>query len=83
MAKKVEVTLIDDVDGSEAAETVRFVLDGVQYEIDLSAENAERLRRTVYSWVDAGRRRPRRLHEWTVDDLRDARAERQGVSRGA
>lgn len=45
MAKKVIITLIDDLDGeSEAAETVEFALDGVGYEIDLTADNAERLR---------------------------------------
>ena len=36
MARKVQVILTDDVDGSEAAETVNFGLDGVTYEIDLS-----------------------------------------------
>lgn len=41
MAKKVTVTLVDDFDGSGAAdETVEFGLDGVTYEIDLSTKNA-------------------------------------------
>ena len=40
MAQKVFVSLVDDIDGSEADETVEFGLDGVNYEIDLSAENA-------------------------------------------
>ena len=36
MAQKVQVLLVDDIDGSEATETVTFGLDGVAYEIDLS-----------------------------------------------
>ena len=38
MAQRVNVVLVDDLDGSEAAETVNFGLDGANYEIDLSAE---------------------------------------------
>jgi hypothetical protein len=57
MAKKVTVTLVDDFDGEGAAdETVEFGLDGVSYEIDLSAKNAAKLRADLKSWVDAGRR---------------------------
>lgn len=41
MAQKVLVSLVDDLDGSEAEETVEFGLDGVSYQIDLSGENAE------------------------------------------
>src|SRR3954469_3254566 len=43
MAQRVEVVLIDDLDGGNAAETVTFSLDGVTYEIDLSDENARNL----------------------------------------
>ena len=43
MAKRVQVVLEDDVDGSPADETVSFGLDGVSYEIDLSAANASRV----------------------------------------
>lgn len=57
MAKKVTVTLVDDFDGSAAAdETVEFGLDGVTYEIDLSAKNAKKLREDLKTWVEAGRR---------------------------
>lgn len=52
MAKKVQVILIDDLDkSSPAAETVVFALDGVTYEIDLTSENAERLRNDFAPWV--------------------------------
>ncbi|KXK59932.1 nucleoid-associated protein Lsr2 [Micromonospora rosaria] len=44
MAKQIIQKLIDDLDGGDADETVRFVLDGVQYEIDLSAAHAQQLR---------------------------------------
>ncbi|MFI2478821.1 Lsr2 family protein [Nocardia xishanensis] len=57
MARKVVVTVVDDVDGrSQAAETVSFAVDGVGYEIDLSLENAQRLRDALALWVAHGRR---------------------------
>ena len=56
MAQRVQVMLIDDVDGSEGAETVTFSLDGVNYEIDLSEKNAAALRESFASWVGHGRR---------------------------
>lgn len=57
MARKVTVTLVDDFDGEAPAdETVEFGLDGVTYEIDLSAENAEKLRSELKQWVDVSRR---------------------------
>ena len=57
MAKKVTVTLVDDFDGEGSAdETVEFALDGVTYEIDLSAKNAKALRADLKKWVEAGRR---------------------------
>ena len=40
MAQKIQTLFIDDLDGSEAEGTVRFGLDGVEYEIDLSAEHS-------------------------------------------
>lgn len=56
MARKTHVTLIDDVDGSEATSTVTFSLDGVSYEIDLSDKNAEKVREEVGSWAVKARR---------------------------
>ena len=44
MAQQVNVVLVDDLDGSEAGETVVFGLDGTTYEIDLSEKNAKKLR---------------------------------------
>jgi hypothetical protein len=56
MAQKVMVTLVDDLDGSEAEETVEFGLDGAFYEIDLSEDNAERLRDALSEYVEHARR---------------------------
>jgi Lsr2 len=56
MAQRVNVVLVDDIDGDEAAETVTFALDGVDYEIDLNEKNAEALREALSRYVGAGRR---------------------------
>lgn len=56
MAQKVQVILVDDVDGGDASETVTFGLDGVSYEIDLNEDNAARLRDALSTWVGHGRR---------------------------
>jgi len=56
MAQKVQVVLVDDVDGGDASETVSFALDNVTYEIDLSAENAARLREDLGTWTSKARR---------------------------
>ncbi|MFC0674076.1 histone-like nucleoid-structuring protein Lsr2 [Brachybacterium hainanense] len=56
MARKTFVELIDDLDGSKADQTVTFSLDGVSYEIDLSEDNASRLREELGTWVAKARR---------------------------
>jgi hypothetical protein len=56
MASRTVVRLEDDLDGSKAAETVSFSLDGVAYEIDLSVKNSEKLRRALQRYTNAGRR---------------------------
>jgi hypothetical protein len=55
MANRLQVTLIDDLDGSEAAETVAFALDGKSYEIDLNDANAATLRELLAPYIKAGR----------------------------
>lgn len=57
VAQRVVVTLSDDIDGGEAAETVSFGLDGKFYEIDLNTDNAKRLREDLAPFVEAGRKR--------------------------
>jgi Lsr2 len=56
MATKVLTTLQDDIDGSDATETVRFALDGVEWEIDLSERNANRLRNNLSVFIAHGRK---------------------------
>jgi hypothetical protein len=56
MAQKVQVILVDDIDGGEAEESVSFALDGVNYEIDLSENNAASLREALAPWVGHARK---------------------------
>lgn len=56
MAQRVQVILVDDVSGGEATETVEFAMDGVSYEIDLSDENAAKLRDALAPWIAGARR---------------------------
>ena len=56
MAQKVTVLLVDDIDGGTADETVSFSLDGVSYEIDLSAKNAGKFRDAMAQYVGQARR---------------------------
>jgi hypothetical protein len=59
MAQKHIVRLIDDLTGVDASETVSFALDGSRYEIDLSADNAARLRDTLAVYIASARRSAR------------------------
>jgi len=56
MAQKVNIILVDDLDGGSADENVKFGLDGANYEIDLSAANAAELRTSLERFIDAGRK---------------------------
>ncbi|MFI5758207.1 Lsr2 family protein [Streptomyces sp. NPDC051569] len=56
MAQRVVVTLSDDIDGGQAAETVTFGLDGKSYEIDLNPANAKKLRKALAPYLAAGRK---------------------------
>jgi nucleoid-associated protein Lsr2 len=65
VAQKIQTLFIDDLDGSEAEGTIRFGLDGTEYEIDLNAEHAQALRDVLARYVHAARgaggaRRPAR-----------------------
>jgi hypothetical protein len=59
MAQKIQVLLVDDLDGSEAQETVAFALDGTSFEIDLSSGNAAKLRNAIAPYVGHARRASR------------------------
>ena len=56
MAQRVQVILEDDYDGGTADETVTFALDGAEYEIDLSSENAGKLRDELAPWIGHARK---------------------------
>lgn len=81
MAQKVNIVLVDDMDGSEAEETVLFGLDGTTYEIDLNTKHASSLREALASYVgharkvSAGRRTGRRMSQTSLGpstrELRD------------
>ncbi len=74
MAQRVQVLLIDDLDGSEGAETVSFSLDGVSYEIDLSEKNAGKLRNDFAKWVGNARK----VGRATASGVRSSRRSRSG-----
>lgn len=56
MAQKIHIVLEDDIDGSEASETVSFGLDGTSYEVDLNEKNAAALRDALATYVGHGRK---------------------------
>lgn len=56
MAQRVQIQMLDDINGEEAQETVRFGLDGVAYEIDLTTDNAGALRSALAQYVDVARK---------------------------
>jgi hypothetical protein len=56
MATKTTTFLVDDLDGSDAEESILFGLDGASYEIDLNTKNAMKLREALAPFLDAGRR---------------------------
>jgi Lsr2 len=56
MAQKVNIILVDDLDGSDANETVSFGLDGTTYEIDLNDKNAAQLRDALSGYIGHARK---------------------------
>ncbi len=56
MAQKIQTLLVDDLDGGQADDTVRFGLDGIDYEIDLSVKHAEALRKALAPYLATARR---------------------------
>lgn len=68
MAQKVQTLFIDDIDGGDAEGTVRFALDGTDYEIDLNGQHSDELRRALGKYIEHARK---------------VGAARRGTSRGA
>ena len=73
MAQQVNVKFVDDLDGSDAAGTVSFAIDGRAYEIDLSEDNAARLRDSLASFVAAGPQERRSQRGGRAPDTEDDR----------
>jgi hypothetical protein len=87
MAQKVNIVLVDDLDGTEATETVTFGLDGTTYEIDLNDANAAALREAMSGYVGharkvtGGARRGRKAAGSSTSNTKDVRewAKAQGM----
>jgi hypothetical protein len=56
VAQRMTVEMTDDIDGTEAAETIAFRVDGTAYEIDLSNKNAAKIRRDLGRYIEHARR---------------------------
>lgn len=79
MAQKVSIILVDDLDGSEATQTVSFALDGASYEIDLNDDNAAALRDAFAGYVGHARKvtGPRRSTKKSTGGGVDTKAVRE------
>jgi hypothetical protein len=55
MAQRIEVQLVDDLDGTVAQQTVKFGIDGKTYEIDLNDKNEAKLRKALAPFMEKGR----------------------------
>ena len=82
MTQQTTVRFVDDLDGSEASGTLDFSLDGRNYQIDLSDENATRLRDALAPFIDVarktgGRGRRGRAQRQTAMADRPARSNRE------
>ena len=73
VAKKVSVDLVDDIDGTPAAESIAFSLDGTSYEIDLSEKNATTMRTSMTQWIQKARRTGRSRRSRKTTNLADIR----------
>src|SRR5579859_3122885 len=56
VAQKITTLFIDDIDGGAAEGTVRFALDGTEYEIDLNAKHSDELRSALGKYVSHARK---------------------------
>src|ERR1035441_2084417 len=88
MAQRVNVLLVDDIDGSEADETIPFGLDGARYEIDLNREHAQELRAQLAHYVRAARKvtgsagRPPRVRKTSANDSKNKEIRNWARERG-
>ena len=74
MATITNTSLVDDIDGGDAVETIAFALDGRAYTIDLNAENATRIRDDIGAWTESARPVNARSRKARVKEATAARA---------
>jgi hypothetical protein len=74
MSKRVSTVITDDLDGSSAAESVRFSFGGLAYEIDLGPANRQRMQKALQPFIDASRRVGRSRPARTASTRREAAA---------
>jgi hypothetical protein len=90
MVRKVIERLVDDIDGSDATQSVSFGLDGVTYHIDLNEVHADELRTALGPYIDVarrvrdeqGRRRAGVIRRPVVDRDRNARIRQWALKQG-
>ncbi|MGW9185521.1 histone-like nucleoid-structuring protein Lsr2 [Agromyces sp. NPDC055661] len=73
MVKKTVISLVDDIDGSEAVETISFSVNGSNYDIDLSGPNSKAFHKALKPYVDAGRKRSSRAGRRATTSATNAR----------
>jgi nucleoid-associated protein Lsr2 len=56
LAQKIQTLFVDDIDGSEAEGSVRFGLDGADYEIDLSVAHSAELHKALAPYIAHARK---------------------------
>jgi hypothetical protein len=81
MATQTTVTLVDDLDGSEADEQVQFMVDGKSYEIDLSSSNGKKLRDALAPFLMVARRTGGRRSSGTAGTVARATTARPTTDR--
>lgn len=77
MAERIQVELVDDIDGSKAQHTVTFALDGVTYEIDLNDRHAQQLRSVFAHYIDRAQKPAPATSGSTRQQEREERRNRQ------
>jgi hypothetical protein len=75
MVQRTQVLYVDDIDGSDAAGTIRFALGGTDYEIDLNKKHADQFAKAIGPFITAARKVPSARRA-----TRGARASRNGQS---
>jgi hypothetical protein len=56
MTQNVVCAFVDDIDGSPAEQTFTFAVDGVFYEIDLSADNIAKFKSAIGGFIESARK---------------------------